>query len=200
MKRNCSNDICDIKRRIQEGDAQALSILYKSYFKKLKYYGLSLVQPSNLLSLDDIIQDLFLWIAGNPTKLIEVSNLEVYLFVSLKRNIFNKLSLQKSKEDIKVRYDLYQKKEAPIEPSVEQKYINKESQKLHQTAANTFLNQLPPNQKQVLYLRNYVNLSYKQIAEIMNLSEQVVRNYAFRALSKLRKNAKGKTDLDLDVG
>ena len=48
------------------------------------------------------------------------------------------------------------------------------------------LESLPPNQKEVIYLRNYINMSYAEIAQVMNLSEQVVRNYAYRAMTKLR--------------
>ena len=54
------------------------------------------------------------------------------------------------------------------------------------------LNALPPNQKEVIYLRNYVNMSYREIAQVMDLSEQVVRNYGYRAIQKLRTQTPSK--------
>jgi len=37
-----------------------------------------------------------------------------------------------------------------------------------------------------------VNLNYKQIAGIMNVTEQVARNYSYRGIQKLRNNSEDK--------
>lgn len=201
MKTYNSDHINDLKREIIQGNKKALTLLYKEYFSKLKYYGIQLIQSKTPISIDDVIQDLFLWIASNPEKLKDVSNLEVYLFVSLKTNLYNKLHLQKSRVAIKDRYDLSQNlRNQSSESSVEQQYIDIESKQLANSAVNTLLDQLPPAQKQVLYLRNYANLNYKEIAQIMDLSEQVARNYAYRALINLQKKANNNSNLRSELG
>jgi len=188
MKNQSTDQIYVLKRRISQGDSRSLAILYDLYFAKLKYYGMTLNPSVKLISIEDVIQDLFLWIGTNPRKLDEIDNLEVYLFVSLKRNIYNKLSHNKSKYETRLGYDIPQNIEStPAVASVESDYIESESLQMTQTFVKSLLDKLPTNQRQVLYLRNYANLSYKEISEIMTLSEQVVRNYAYRALSKLRQ-------------
>ena len=189
MKNQSTDQIYVLKRRISQGDSRSLAILYDLYFAKLKYYGMTLNPSVKLISIEDVIQDLFLWIGTNPRKLDEIDNLEVYLFVSLKRNIYNKLSHNKSKYETRLGYDIPQNIEStPAVASVESDYIESESLQMTQTFVKSLLDKLPTNQRQVLYLRNYANLSYKEISEIMTLSEQVVRNYAYRALLKLRQD------------
>jgi RNA polymerase sigma-70 factor (ECF subfamily) len=192
MKKLSTNQISVLKRRISQGDNAALMILYDIYFAKLKYYGLALNPPINVISIDDVIQDLFLWIATNPEKLEDIDNLEVYLFVSLKINIRNKLNLIESKHKTILRYDINENiQDTTAIASVENEYIESETLEITQAFVKSLLDQLPPNQRQVLYLRNYANLSYREISEIMTLSEQVVRNYAYRALLKLRQGNQG---------
>ena len=189
MKKPIGTQISVLKRRISQGDTHSLTVLYDIYFAKLKYYGMQLNHLNEVISIDDAIQDLFLWIATNHEKLNEIDNLEVYLFVSLKKNIYSKSTLFKVKQESKLKYDLHQNlQNIPTVPSVEQDYIESESQQTTQIFAQALLDQLPHNQRQVLYLRNYANLSHKEISEIMNLSEQVVRNYSYRAMLKLKGN------------
>ena len=188
MKKTHPDQISVLKKRISQGDSRSLTILYDLYFAKLKHYGMTLNESIKVISIDDVIQDLFLWIGTNPKKLDEIDNLEVYLFVSLKRNIHNRLTLKESKYETNLRYDVHSNiQNTATVASVENDYIESESLQMTQIFVKSLLDKLPPNQRQVLYLRNYANLSYKEISEIMTLSEQVVRNYAYRALSKLRQ-------------
>jgi len=72
------------------------------------------------------------------------------------------------------------------ESSNEYKILDAEKRRHNKQLIQQLLDSLPEKQKEVLYLRNYTNLSYKDIAEVMNLTEQVVRNYSYRAMQKLR--------------
>ena len=136
-------------------------------------------------SVDDTIQDLFLWIAKNPQKLKEIKNLEVYLFSAFKKNIFQEIYKYENQQKVKNHF-LESTDFESSESSPENKFIESERISNDSLLIQNLLNTLPPKQKEVLYLRNYLNMSYGEIAEIMDLSEQVVRNYGFRALQKLR--------------
>jgi RNA polymerase sigma factor (sigma-70 family) len=57
------------------------------------------------------------------------------------------------------------------------------------------LNALPARQKEIIYLRFFNGMSYLEIAEIMSVNYQVVRNYACKAIKTLRK----KVDLVLTL-
>ena len=181
-----NNDL--IKIKISKGDATALEQLYRKYFKKLKLYGLQFSQKLNTYSIDDTIQELFIWIAKNPQALKNVDDLEVYLFSALKQNVYQGISKREIRKKVKHKYlqsTLFDKEET----SVENNYIQLEENTINNNSIAHLLNTLPPNQKEVIYLRNYVNMSYQKIAQVMDLSEQVVRNYSYRAVQSLRKKA-----------
>ena len=181
-----NNDLLKIK--ISKGDANALEQLYRKYFKKLKLYGLQFSQKLSTYSIDDTIQELFIWIAKNPQALKNVDDLEVYLFSALKQNVYQGISKRDIRKKVKHKYlqsTLFDKEET----SVENNYIQLEENTIKNNSIVHLLNTLPPNQKEVIYLRNYVNMSYRKIAQVMDLSEQVVRNYSYRAIQALRKKA-----------
>ena len=195
MEKN-SKFIEDLKVRIAEGDFEALNLLYKYYYKRLKLYGNQFSPKLIGMSLDDTIQELFLWIAKNPQKLKEIKNLEVYLFSAFKKNIFQEIYKYENRQKVKNRFIESTNFES-YASSPENKIIESERTSNNSILINNLLNTLSPKQKEVIYLRNYLNMSYNEIAEIMELSEQVVRNYGFRALQKLRttySNEKGRKE------
>ena len=179
------SDIEDLKKRIAKGDFNALNLLYKIYYRKLKLYGIQFSPQLSSFSVEDTIQELFLWISQNHQKLNEIDNLEVYLFSALKRNIFQDIYKVQSRKNLMVLYSNTATK-VKHESSNEYKILDAENRQHSKQLIQQLLDSLPEKQKEVLYLRNYTNLSYKDIAEVMNLTEQVVRNYSYRAMQKLR--------------
>ncbi|MBT7311724.1 sigma-70 family RNA polymerase sigma factor, partial [bacterium] len=49
------------------------------------------------------------------------------------------------------------------------------------------VDKLPPRQKQALVLKRYQQLSQKEVAEVMQISESAVESLLVRALTQLRK-------------
>jgi RNA polymerase sigma-70 factor (ECF subfamily) len=47
--------------------------------------------------------------------------------------------------------------------------------------------ELPDHQREILYLRYYEEMSYKDICQILDINHQVARNYASRAIKQLKK-------------
>ena len=54
---------------------------------------------------------------------------------------------------------------------------------------------LPPIQKSVILLRDLQGYSYKEIGEILELSDAQVKVYLFRARKKIKKQLKGMIEL-----
>ena len=48
------------------------------------------------------------------------------------------------------------------------------------------LDELSPRQREIIYLRFYQNLSYEEIADIMDLNYQTSRNLLYKAIRSLR--------------
>ena len=185
-------DIAALKNRIAEGDLTAMNQLYQAYFQKLKLYGVQFSPQLISLSVDDTIQELFLWIAKNHQQLHEVDNLEVYLFSALKRNIYQDIHKGKSQKNLLVLYSNANDPDSH-ETSEESKMIESENQHLDKQLVKRLMDNLPNKQREVIYLRNYVNMSYKEIGEVMQLSEQIARNYGYRAMQSLRNQSSHKT-------
>ena len=176
-----------LKEEIIKGDFVSLEKLYRIYFDKLRLYGVQFLPLENEHTIEDTIQELFIWIAKNTHRLAQIDDLEVYLFSAFKKNRLYERHHQKSKLLLKNKYlnqtDTINNR---VEGSTETNYIEKETQKLTHQQVTLLMNQLSSAQREVIYLRHFADLNYKSIAQIMGLNEQVVRNYAYRALQKLR--------------
>ena len=61
-------------------------------------------------------------------------------------------------------------------------------QEEHKVALRTAMDALPDNQKTAFVLKNYDDISYKQICEIMNLSLSSVESLIHRAKKNLQKS------------
>ncbi|MGV8091434.1 MAG: RNA polymerase sigma factor [Mangrovibacterium sp.] len=184
-------------KRMKSGDQKSFSVIFKFYYPKLYDYGIKLVPFSDFVR--DQIQDLFINIWQNREGLGDVSNLKAYLFTSLRRRLFN------SKEN-RLRTD-------PIDSLSEKDYqawIFEPNEFIDTAFISSNikekllknLNSLPVNQREIIFLRFYNRLTYREIADIINVKEQSVKNNMPRILQKL---AEGITDIsredirDIDI-
>lgn len=163
-----------------KGDQKALEILYQKYYSLLLNYGLKCNPNKELIK--DCIQDLFVNLFQNSS--IKTTNITVrsYLLKALRNNFLYKLSSQKEENslDDSVFYI------PENEDLFEQLFPKNDQDVLLARRLMDAMSQLTPNQKSVLYLRYVKELSYKEIADIMDMNVQSSMNLANRALTKLR--------------
>lgn len=163
-----------------KGDQKALEILYQKYYSLLLNYGLKCNPNKELIK--DCIQDLFVNLFQNNS--IKTTNITVrsYLLKALRNNLLYKLSSQKEENslDDSVFYI------PENEDLFEQLFPKNDQDVLLARRLMDAMSQLTPNQKSVLYLRYVKELSYKEIADIMDMNVQSSMNLANRALTKLR--------------
>lgn len=163
-----------------KGDQKALEILYQKYYSLLLNYGLKC--NSNKELIKDCIQDLFVNIYQNTN--INTANITVrsYLLRALRNNLINKLASQK--EENSLDDSVFHIPEN--EDLFEQLFPKNDDDMLLARRLLDAMSQLSPNQKSVLYLRYVKDLSYKEIADVMDINVQSSMNLANRALTKLR--------------
>lgn len=166
--------------RMKAGDQTSFSKIFKSYYPKLYAYGIKLIPFPDFVR--DQIQDLFINIWQTREGLGEMSNLQAYLFVSLRRKIFisKKNKLQTNPIDNISEED---NQALIFEPD---EFIDKEfisSNVKEQLIKN--LNSLPTNQREIIFLRFYHQLTYREIASIIDIKEQSVKNNMPKILQKL---------------
>ena len=183
LKASSSSDDANLWSAFKMDDEDAFKTIYFSHYDGLFQYAMKICNDDTLCA--DAIQDLFseLWISRK--KLGDVISIRAYLFSSVRRRVMIKLKANRQKQVIALEMVT---RSPDIEFSTEMIRIREESLSLKRLVIKDVLNDLPKRQKEVIYLRFYQELSYTEIAEVMNMKYQSVQNLFGRALTKLREN------------
>lgn len=182
-----------IVHQLAKGDAAAIDTLYRLYFKRLKSYGRQIVGKDKEDLVITVIQEFYMWLVKNHQKMANIEDFELYLFKSVRLNILSTLKKQQQRENLFQKHiDQTQHTQSLSTPSTETQFISQESEQLQKDLIARELDKLPTYQKEVLYLRYFQNYSYKDIGEILSVSEQVARNYAYRAVKGMKGQMKPK--------
>lgn len=154
----------------KNGDRTAFEQLYKKYFKDLGRYGLRLNPNKDLV--EDAIQDVFIDLWKRKEYLSDVENVKFYLYRAT-RNQFNR-TIQKDifegSEDINNFLDYLGTL------SSEQESIENESNQIRTRSIQNAMNNLSNRQAEAIHLRFYQGLSLDEIALLMKIQKQVVKN------------------------
>ncbi|MDW7691348.1 sigma-70 family RNA polymerase sigma factor [Flammeovirgaceae bacterium SG7u.111] len=171
--------------KFKEGSSDAFYSLYDLYYQPLFYYGMRISGNKDLTR--DAIHDLFLELWESRTRIKNVQSIKPYLLKSL-RNIIIDI-LNKDKKTLNVFEDAFFEKNT-IETILSQEdvIIQEYDSSINVEQLNKAFNILSSRQKEIIYLRFYSNLNYKEIAEITNLKYQSVRNLVSKALLKLKES------------
>ena len=177
----------DIWDQFVSGDQDCFNRLFKEYYDGLYGYGLKLCNDPELVK--DAIQNLFISVWERRDQLTHVASPNVYLYVSLRRNIFRSKKHTARFKNISE----YANHEYDIHFGIEELIMNNESRDEQKANLQKALNHLSNKQKEVLYLHYYNGMSYGEIEEILSINRQSVRNHMYRAMETLR------SVLDIDV-
>ena len=137
-------------------------------------YGKGITSDEALV--EDVIQELFLDLWEKRTSTNAILNFDTYLYVSFRNNLIRRIKKQGKIRDIILEQTNITADNSP--PNIEEK----------EAKVNQLINQLPPRQREVLFLRYYKNKSYQEISQLLGINYQVARNFAYRALQTLKKN------------
>jgi RNA polymerase sigma-70 factor (family 1) len=130
---------------------------------------------------EEIVSDVFINIWRRREHVLNINNLRLYLYVSVKNTSFNYLA-QLTKTEVVYLEELDFE---PLQPfsNPEQLLITKEmNQRLYKAIQN-----LPPKCRMIFKLVKEDGLSYKEAAEFLNLSTGTIDNQLVLAVKKLSK-------------
>lgn len=164
----------------RERDDKAFSLLFETYLDPLYRYGVKFVSDENIVK--DCIQDLFVKIYENDMVLPDVQNLKFYLFLSLKNLIINAI-----KKNNRLTYISPQ--DLPFIASFQ--YREEEQDGIDDEVKEKFrkvLSILSPRQKEAIYLKFQMDLSYEEISRLLGINYQSARNLIHRTIAKIREN------------
>lgn len=178
-----SNGLMDteIWASFKKGEDWAVSYIYSKYAEKLYRYGLKFT--SEITIIEDSLQDLFATLIKNRKNLGYTDNILFYLLKSYKRKLLRKIQVEKRF----VSDDALQKYQFDVTWSIEHEIILDEITEQQSKMLLKALNELTPRQKEAVYLRFTQELSYKEIAGLMDISVEACRNLICKAIIALKK-------------
>ncbi len=166
-------------QQMKQGDKKALETLFKTYYTSLVKFARNILK--NTEQAEDITQDVFIKIWDKRHDLENVSSFKSYLFMAVRNQCFNTLKVNERKnwlDDEPENYENYITNQ--VEANLNAKHLN---EKISQA-----IELLPEKCKLTFQLSRFENLSYKEIAETMNVSVKTVENQMGKALALLRKS------------
>lgn len=176
MEKNCD---VQIKSLIKKDDPQALTLIYDQYADSL--YGYLI----NFLGIEDdakeVLQRVFLKIVEKKQMLLKINQIRNYLFIMTRNEA---ISYRRESE----RYIQSIKDwETHIIPRSESDVLSPDATEEIAHA----LGQLPNDQREVIYLKIYENLTFDAIATVMGISPNTIASRYRYGMDKLRKHLNG---------
>jgi RNA polymerase sigma factor (sigma-70 family) len=168
--------------RFQNGDTRALDTITEMHYRALFNYGAKFSPSKELVK--DCIQDLFLELWKNRQRLGKVVSIRHYLLKSLRRKIIREAEKSNRLLDRNTSMEEYT---FTVEFSYESKLVALQHAEEQIQKLNQALDKLSKRQKEAIYLRFYQGLSFEEIASVMTINNQSVRNLVYGAIQLLRK-------------
>lgn len=163
-----------------------LSSLYNRYVNTLYTYGVGLGFSQDICM--DAIHDVFCKLALNESrveKLISEGREKFYLFCCLKNRLID-ISRREGRTD---KLDS-KTSVSGFEISIEESITDEEERKKLKAKVEELMSELTSSQKEAVYLRYMQEMSYEEIAQLLNITPESVRKNIFRAMNKMRLAAK----------
>lgn len=172
--RSIHNDI-EIVRLVKSGDVEAFSELIKRHQKPLLRTAVRYMKDLTLA--EDVVQESFIKAFEKLDSFAERSSFKSWIF---------QITVNTAKNRLRGRYrnvDSIEDVELSTEATAEQELINEDLENILREQVD----KLPPKQRTALVLRIYDDLSFHEIAEIMNCPYDTAKANYRHALMKLKQ-------------
>lgn len=167
---------------LQTDEAQAIEMIFKKYHKTLCLTAYRFMKSQE--ASKDVVQEVFMRFWTKRETIQVKTSLKAYLRRSVVNTALN--HLQRSKrtptDDLeKARHNPSNKHSA--EDTLQAQQLQKD--------IKTAINQLPRKCRMVFTLSRYEHMTYKEIADTLQISTNTVENHISKAMKILRKELKG---------
>ena len=180
MKTNNVTDLI-LWQAFKSGDKEAFSKIYQENIDNLLSYGYRITGDRQLIR--DSIQDLFLNLWQTRLNLSDTDSIRFYLYRSLRNKILE--GIKKNKYSEIDSTNLFEDIIGVL--SIEDDLIETEQISEQLFRLKRAIQQLPKRQQEIIQLRYYHDFSFDEIAEMMQINNQSVRNLLHRAITELRQ-------------
>lgn len=154
-----------------------VSDLFRTYEYPL--YLLAFRMSKDAAVAKDIIQEVFLALWSMRHRMMEIDNMEAYLFRMTRFKVIK--HLRKAAADNNLKEKIW-----GAMHQLDEDGISKIEAREFQSVLATVIAGLPVKRRRVYLMRNMEGLTYKDIAEQMNISQHTVKNHLSAALLEIR--------------
>ncbi|MFT7229599.1 MAG: RNA polymerase sigma-70 factor (ECF subfamily) [Bacteroidia bacterium] len=152
-----------------------LQQLYNEHQPSLLNFAIYLV--GNREDSLEIVNDVYVSLWQNRKSFSQIKAIKSYLFSSVKNRSIN--HIKKKKLEVTNLWPENEQSTFRADAGIEEKE--------HQTALENLMNELPPKCKQVFAMSRIDQLSYAEIAELLDISIKTVESQMGKALKLFRK-------------
>jgi len=164
--------------KLREGEKQALEQIFHRYYDMLVRFVTPMLKDQE--KARDLVQDLFYRLWTKREKIEINTSVKAYLFMACRNQALN--TLKREQRMVWTDSEEEMEKQSGLEENTETRIKEKDLQKQLSKA----LEAIPPKCRQVFELSRFEHHSYKEIADILDISVKTVENQMSKALQILR--------------
>lgn len=168
---------CEIRARLATNDSSALDMIWTVYANDLLGYLVSILCVRQ--DAEDALQDVFITVVKNRLAVSKALNLKAYLF-RLSRNVaYNRIKKSKRRQEREFESLEW------LVPEVESEWREGQTHRLQRELAA-----LPEKQRSVIVLKFFRNKTFREIADVMDISENTAASRFRYGMAKLKDSMK----------
>lgn len=177
-------------KSISEGNEKAFLEIFNLYFKNVCRFVEKYVHSKELS--EDLVQEVFIKTWENRDKLTEVKSFKSYLYTCAKNHTLNSLKkVARSKEAMGEIVNAYSSTRNLTEENIlDKEYIS---------CFNKILDNLPERSREIFKLCREEKKSYEEVANIMGISKNAVKNHMVFSMKQLRHSVETELGISLTV-
>jgi RNA polymerase sigma-70 factor, ECF subfamily len=164
------------------GDEKAFETLFKTYYQMLRKVAVFIINDGELA--EELVQDVFVTIWEKSANVNPDASFKNYLITAVRNRCLNQLKVKKRTHSIDD--DESWQEELVADTRTENAINYKETHRAIETA----IGNLPEQCRIIFQLSRHEGMSYKQIAETLDIAPKTVENQIGRALKVLRTELK----------
>jgi RNA polymerase sigma-70 factor, ECF subfamily len=169
----------ELVEKLRGGDPLAFEVLFYKYRNKVKGFAKKMI-PTHI-DPEEIVQEVFVRVWIKKETIIPDKNFQSYIFSIAKHLILDQIKSAVNRRLYFVEEQFQQ--DIMDEEGSEISAVPQDSEeKLHK-----LIQQLPDRRREIFTLSRFEGLSYKQIAERLNITENTVDSQIRNALAFIRK-------------
>ncbi len=162
---------------LNQGSGAAFTAIYDRYKVQLASNLLRMLKSADLA--EEVLQELFMSLWEHRERIDRQQSVAGYLYrsaVNMSKNVYRKVAGdQRMREQLLLHFEYAQR-------SVDDYIHGKEARE----ALDRLINQLPPQQRQVYCLCKLEGKSYKEVSQLLNITETTVNSHIRNANKFLR--------------